>query len=165
MRHRHHKYSSFGLKPGPRKALLRGLVQALVEHERIKTTLPKARALRPLIERAVSLGKKQSLSSRRKILSLYPSSEASSKIFKNLSERFKTRQGGFTRIIKLGPRSGDKTEMAYLEFVDYIPSVKEKSQEDKKQIKKTKKTQYARNKKLKKRIRKIKQLSRRTNRT
>ena len=118
------KSSSFGRHRGPRKALIRGLVNSLVEQERIKTTLTKAKSVRPLIEKAITMGKKGDVHSRRLLLSRYPSKKTVDKIMKNLSPRFKNRQGGYTRIIKLGFRAGDQAPLAYLEFVDYKAQVK-----------------------------------------
>ena len=120
MRHRLRKNSAFGRHRGHSRALMRGLVTALVEHERIKTTLAKARQLRPLVEKAITLGKKNTLHARRLLFSRYPYSKLTAKkIVTDLSVRFKDRAGGYTRIVKLGPRSGDKADLAYLEFVDY----------------------------------------------
>lgn len=109
----------FSRKSGPRKALLRGLVVSLVEHGRIKTTLDRAKEVRRHVEKAITVGKKGDLATTRLLLSRYPNKDAVSSIVKDLSVRFKSRPGGYTRIIKLGVRPGDKAEMAYLEFVDY----------------------------------------------
>lgn len=122
MRHRA-RVSTFGRKTGPRKALLRGLVTSLVEHGRIKTTLAKAKELRRHVERAVTMGKKQSLHAQRLLLSRYPNEATVSTIMKDLAPRFKDREGGYTRILKLGNRPGDNAEMAFIEFVDYAPKV------------------------------------------
>lgn len=119
MRHQMRKESSFGRHRDPRKALIRGLINSLVEQERIKTTLSKAKCVRPLIEKAITMGKKGDVHSRRLLLSRYPNKKTVDKIIKNLSSRFKDRHGGYTRIIKLGFRSGDKAPLAYIEFVDY----------------------------------------------
>ncbi len=118
MRHRA-RVSTFGRKTGPRKALIRGLVTNLVEHGRIKTTLAKAKELRRHVEKAVTLGKKQNLHAQRLLLSRYPNQETVSTIMKDLAPRFKERNGGYTRILKLGMRPGDAAEMAFIEFVDY----------------------------------------------
>lgn len=118
MRHRKTHTSNFGLKPGPRKALMRGLIRSLVEHERIRTTLPKARALRSLVEKAVTTGRKGDMSARRLLFSRFPDKKTVSKIIK-LSERFKERPGGYTRIVRLGRRRGDQASRALIEFVDY----------------------------------------------
>jgi large subunit ribosomal protein L17 len=118
MRHRR-LTKHFSRKSGPRKALLRNLVVSLVEHERIKTTLPKAKELRRHIERAITRGKGGTLADFRLLLSKYPSEPTVNKIIKEISPRFADRNGGYTRIIKLGTRPGDRAEMAFIEFVDY----------------------------------------------
>lgn len=118
MRHRVDKHS-FGRKSGPRKALMRGLVDSLVENGRIKTTVTKAKELRRYVEKAVTIGKKGDVHSRRVLLSKYPNKNTVSTIVDDLSKRFQERPGGYTRIIKLGDRPGDKAEMAFIEFVDY----------------------------------------------
>ena len=163
MRHRHQKYSSFGLKPGPRKALIRGLAESLVQHERIKTTLPRAKETCRVVEKALTLSKEGSVSSRRLLLSQFPKQELVSKMLNTLGVRFKDRKGGFTRIVKLGRRFGDQAEMVYLEFVDYDPSEKNVS-EKKETPSLQKKKIYLKKKKVKKRLRKIQQESRRINR-
>ncbi|MDE0151955.1 MAG: 50S ribosomal protein L17 [Bdellovibrionales bacterium] len=162
MRHRHQKHSSFGLKSGPRKSLIRGLVQSLVVHERIKTTLPRARSAQRFVEKAVTLGKKGGLPERRLLLSRLSNASAVSKIMDQLSSRFKDRAGGFTRMIKLGQRAGDQAEMVYLEFVDYDPN--QALSKETKDASDVKRQSYLKKKKTKKRIRKIQQHSRRVNR-
>ena len=175
MRHQLKKRSSFGLKPGPRLALIRNLVSSLVEHERIKTTLPRAQEVRRRVERAITIGRKENLSARRVLLSRFPNKKTVSKIMNQLAVQFKERPGGFTRIIKLGKRSGDSAEMAYIELVNYDPlkakpseksSKKEKDQKPaaKKKSKQGKIT-FKLKKKKKKHLRKVKALSRRTNRS
>ncbi len=129
MRHRA-KTATFNLKNGPRKALIRGLVTSLVEHGRIKTTLAKAKELRRHVERAVTLGKDGTLHAQRLLLSRYPNQDTVSTIMKDISPRFKTRPGGYTRILKLGMRPGDRAEMAFIEFVDYSASEKATKSED-----------------------------------
>ena len=126
MRHLVKKSPSFGRRRGPRKALLRNLICSLVEHERIKTTLPKAKCVRSLAEKAVTIGKRGDRHSYRLLGALYPNKKTVQKIVKNISPRFKSRPGGYTRIIKLGFRQGDKAPLAYLEFVDYMPKLKTK---------------------------------------
>lgn len=118
MRHRVHSHQ-FGRKPNARKALLRGLVDSLVEHGRIKTTLPRAKELRRHVERAVTIGKAGSVHARRVLLSRYPNKNTVSTLVDDISKRFEKRPGGYTRIIKLGSRPGDQAEMAFIEFVDY----------------------------------------------
>lgn len=118
MRHRV-KTHSFGRRPDARKALIRGLVDSIVEYGRIKTTVPKAKELRRHVEKAITYGKKDSVHARRVLAAKYPNKNTVSTIFNDLSKRFKERPGGYTRIIKLGARAGDKAEMAFIEFVDY----------------------------------------------
>ena len=118
MRHRvaHRK---LGRTSEHRLSLLRNLTAALILHERIRTTLPKAKELRPFAERLVTLGKKDSLHARRQALRIIPRKNVVAKLFNEISPRFAERPGGYTRILKLGPRKGDGAEMAFIEFVDY----------------------------------------------
>lgn len=109
----------FDRKSGPRKALLRGLVTSLIEHGRITTTVDRAKEVRRHVEKAITLGKKGDLATTRLLMSRFPNKEAVATIIKDLAPRFKTRPGGYTRIIKIGRRPGDTAEMAFLEFVDY----------------------------------------------
>ena len=125
----------FSRKSGPRKALIRGLVVALVEHGRIKTTVDRAKEVRRHVEKAITLGKDADLAAIRLLLSRFPNESAVRTIVDDLSSRFKSRPGGYTRVIKIGRRPGDAAEMAFIEFVDYDYKAKEKS-EAKKQTKK-----------------------------
>jgi large subunit ribosomal protein L17 len=161
MRHRA-KVSTFGRKTGPRKALLRGLVHSLVEHGRIKTTLAKAKELRRHVERAITMGKKGTLHSRRILMSRYPNENTVSTIMTDLAPRFQTRPGGYTRILKLGQRPGDRAEMAFIEFVDFDPSAPKVV--DEKAVQAHKKTVAHAAEAKKKRIRKFQEASRRINR-
>jgi len=106
-----------GRNTSHRRALLRNLVTSLVLEERIQTTVPKAKAMRPLAERMVTLGKRGSLHARRQAASYLLSPEAVAKLFDSLSARFGDRAGGYTRIIKTGFRAGDNAPMAYIEFL------------------------------------------------
>ena len=101
-----------------RKALLMNMSNALIKHEQITTTLPKAKELRPFIEKVVTLGKKGDLSSRRKAMSILQDEKMTKKIFDILAERYSQREGGYTRIIKLGNRFGDNASTAVIEFVE-----------------------------------------------
>jgi len=101
-----------------RKALLMNLSNALIKHEQITTTLPKAKELRPFIEKVVTLGKKGDLSARRKTMSILQDEKMTKKIFDILAGRYSERHGGYTRIIKLGNRYGDNAATAVIEFVD-----------------------------------------------
>lgn len=109
----------FSRKSGPRKALIRGLMNSLVEHGRIKTTVTKAKEVRRHIERVVTLGKKDDLNSLRLIIARLASQENAISLVKTIAPRFKDRDGGYTRVLKVGRRPGDCAEMAFLEFVDY----------------------------------------------
>jgi len=104
--------------PAQRKALYRGLLISLVKHKRTKTTLAKAKALRSQMERLVTVAKREDLSARRSLLKIIPQKEIVNKMLTEIGPRFKKRPGGYLRIVKLGPRSSDQTEMARLEFVE-----------------------------------------------
>lgn len=114
-----------------RKGLLRNLVNSLVEHGRITTTVTKAKELRRHVERAVTLGKKGTLHARRVLLSRYPKASTVEALMKDIGPRFKTRPGGYTRVIKLGTRKGDCAEMAFIEWVDYELPKKEEATDKK----------------------------------
>jgi large subunit ribosomal protein L17 len=101
-----------------RKALFRNLVGALIQRERISTTLAKAKELRGKVEKTISLGKKGTLHARRQAFKLAPQKETVQKVFGSLAERYAKRPGGYTRIIKIGPRKGDNAPMAFIELVD-----------------------------------------------
>ena len=102
-----------------RNAMFRNQLASLIEHERIVTTLPKAKELRPLIEKLITLGKKDSVHARRQAARIVADDTLVSKLFGTLGPRFSERPGGYTRIVKLGARRGDAAEMAILEFVGY----------------------------------------------
>ena len=101
-----------------RKALLMNLSNALIKHEQITTTLPKAKELRPFVEKVISLGKKGDIQSRRKAISILQDIKMTKKIFDVMAERYKDRKGGYTRIVKLGSRYGDNAPTAVIELVD-----------------------------------------------
>ncbi len=100
-----------------RRALLRNIVTSLLDKERIKTTLAKAKAARPLAEKMITLAKKDTLHSRRQALRFIFKKEVVRKLFEEIGPRFSERPGGYTRIVKIGPRSGDGAEMAMIELV------------------------------------------------
>ena len=108
----------FGRTSAHRKALFRNLVGALIERERISTTLAKAKELRGKVERTITLGKKGTLHARRQAFKLAPQKEAVQKVFGSLAVRYANRPGGYTRIIKIGPRRGDNAPMVFIELVD-----------------------------------------------
>ena len=107
-----------------RKAMFMNMSNALIKHEQITTTLAKAKELRRFVEKIVTLGKKGDLLSRRKAVSILQDQKMSKKVFDVLAERYKTRAGGYTRIIKLGNRYGDNAPTAVIEFVDKDDSAK-----------------------------------------
>lgn len=159
----------FSRKSGPRKALLRGLMNSLVEHGRIKTTVARAKEVRRHIEKAVTLGKKGDLNSIRLLVARLASKDQALELVKNISPRFKDRNGGYTRVIKIGRRPGDTAEMAFLEFVDFDWKAKsakagtKATKEDKatkKAESKTKKLNAVNALKAKKSVRKIQNKSR-----
>ena len=101
-----------------RKAMFMNMTNALIKHEQITTTLAKAKELRRFVEKIVTLGKKGDLFSRRKAISILQDPKMSKKVFDVLANRYKDRNGGYTRIIKLGSRFGDNAPTAVIEFVD-----------------------------------------------
>ena len=101
-----------------RKAMFMNMSNALIKHEQITTTLAKAKELRRFVEKIVTLGKKGDLLSRRKAISILQDQKMSKKVFDVLSDRYKNRSGGYTRIIKIGNRFGDNAPTAVIEFVD-----------------------------------------------
>ena len=103
-----------------RLSLLRNLAASLIKHERVRTTVAKAKELRPFVEKLVTLGKRDSLHARRQALSILPQKDVVRRLFGEISPRFSERPGGYTRILKLGPRSGDGAPMAFIEFVDFV---------------------------------------------
>jgi len=104
-----------------RKALLANMAVALIKHEQIKTTLPKAKELAPYVEKLITLGKKGDLNARRRLYSIIPEKNWGAKVFDILAERYKDRNGGYTRIMKAGFRYGDSAPMAVIELVDRDP--------------------------------------------
>jgi large subunit ribosomal protein L17 len=107
-----------------RKAMFNNMAAALVKHEQIKTTLPKAKDLRPIVEKLVTLGKKGGLAARRQILASLKDDKLADKLLTTLATRYKTRAGGYTRVLKAGFRYGDMAAMAIIEFVDRDVSAK-----------------------------------------
>ena len=114
-----HKISSYKLKRdvGARKALLKGLVTSVIEHERVVTTIPKAKAIKPLVERMITLAKRDTLHTRRQAAAFLETPTAVKKLFDKLGTRFGQRPGGYTRIVRLGFRKGDGAEQAVIELV------------------------------------------------
>jgi large subunit ribosomal protein L17 len=107
-----------GRKTGHRHALLRNLSAALIKHEQITTTLPKAKELRPYIEKLITLAKRGGLSNRRLAMSRLGDEVQLKKLFEVLAERYSDRDGGYTRVLRAGVRAGDAVQMAIIEFVE-----------------------------------------------
>ena len=104
-----------------RRSLYANLAVALFEHGRIKTTEAKAKEVRPLAEQMITLGKRGDVAAHRQAVAFLRSKPIAHKLFAEIAPRFADRPGGYTRIVKLGPRAGDAAEMVYLELVDYVP--------------------------------------------
>ncbi len=105
-------------KIGPKKALLRNLTTSFLKDERIETTEAKAKEIKSIAEKMITLGKKNDLASRRRALSYIYDEDVVTKLFEDIASRYKDRQGGYTRILKKGPRRGDGAPMAILELVE-----------------------------------------------
>jgi large subunit ribosomal protein L17 len=125
MRHRL-RGRSFSRKSAHRKAMFENLAAALLKHEQITTTLPKAKDLRPIVERLITMGKHGGLANRRRAIAKLQDAKLVDKLMTTLAERYGTRPGGYVRIIKAGFRYGDNAAMAVIELVDRDPEAKGK---------------------------------------
>ncbi len=114
-----HKRSGYKLKrdAGARNSLLKGLVTSVIEQERVVTTVPKAKAIKPLVDKMITLGKRDTLHARRQAAAFLETPASFKKLFDKLGTRFGQRNGGYTRIIRLGNRKGDGAEQAMIELV------------------------------------------------
>lgn len=120
---RHHRAGKkLGRSAAHRKSLYANLAGALIVHGRIKTTVTKAKAVKPFAEQMITLGKRGDLHARRTALSELRSRDVVQTLFEDVAPRFADRPGGYARVVKIGPRPGDSAEMAYLELVDYVPA-------------------------------------------
>ncbi len=117
MRHRL-GYKKLNRTSEHRKALIKNMLNSLIKYEQIKTTLPKAKFLKPQAEKIITLGKKDTLHNTKMLISQLQDTKSASKVKKTLSKRYEKRSGGYTRIIKAGFRYGDNAPMAIIEFVD-----------------------------------------------
>jgi large subunit ribosomal protein L17 len=115
---------SFSRKSAHRKAMFENMAHALLKHEQITTTLPKAKDLRPFVEKLITLGKRGGLHARRQALAQLQDTKITEKLFSTLAERYRGRPGGYIRIIKAGFRYGDAAAMAVIELVDRDPAAK-----------------------------------------
>lgn len=116
MRHRK-KGKILGREKGPREALLRNLAASVILYEKVQTTEAKAKAVRPLVERAITTGKMPTLASRRKLMSFFYTEHPVKKIMEVLGPRYAQRPGGYTRIVKLGHRANDAADVVQIELV------------------------------------------------
>ncbi|HET8607796.1 MAG TPA: 50S ribosomal protein L17 [Gaiellaceae bacterium] len=105
-----------------RKALYANLACALIEHGRIRTTEAKAKSVKPIAERMITLGRRGDVAAQRQAAAYLRSKDVVHKLFSEVAPRFADRPGGYSRIVKLGPRQGDAAEMVYLELVDHVPA-------------------------------------------
>src|SRR5919108_3993315 len=121
MRHRR-QGRKLGRDASHRKALYANLTAALIEHGRIKTTVPKAKEVRPLAEQMITLARRGDVHSRRQALAFLRSQDVVHKLFSEVGPRFADRAGGYSRIVRLGPRGGGAGEMAYLQPLDHVPA-------------------------------------------
>ena len=120
---RHHRAGKkLGRDAAQRRALYANLASSLIEHGRIKTTEAKAKAVKPIAEQMITLGRRGDIHARRQALAFLRTQEVVHQLFSEVAPRFKERPGGYTRIVKLGRRQGDAAEMVYLELVDYEPA-------------------------------------------
>jgi len=119
-----------------RKALMRNMAAALLRHETIRTTLPKAKELRRVVEPLITLGKNDSLAGRRRAFAQLRDDEVVRKLFEDIGPRFKARAGGYTRILKMEPRPGDAAPMALMQLVEKAGAPAEKAEQPKKAAKK-----------------------------
>src|SRR5215472_3146501 len=123
MRHGMHG-RGFSRRSEHRKAMFENLCAALIKHEQITTTLPKAKDLRPIVERLITMGRRGGLANRRRAIATLHDEKLADKLVTTLAERYKTRPGGYTRVIKAGFRYGDNAAMALIELVDRDPDAK-----------------------------------------
>ncbi len=140
MRHRKAGYK-LGRNPSHRRATLRNLVTNVIERERVRTTLTRAKAARPLVERMITLGKRDNLHARRQADAFLMTGDATRKLFADLAPRFAERNGGYTRIVRAGFRVGDGAEVAILELIGSELKKKEKKPKKKAEEPKTEGTE------------------------
>ena len=118
------KHRKLNRSSSHRKALLMNLSNSLIKHEQIKTTLPKAKELKPQIDKVITIGKKNILSNKKRLFSKLQDKKSVTKVFGELSKRYSARKGGYSRVLKAGFRTGDDAPMAVIELVDRNPEAK-----------------------------------------
>ena len=117
-------HRKLGRTSAHREAMFANMAASLIKHEQITTTLPKAKELRPYVERIITLGKRGGLHARRQAYAQVMDEKVVDKLFTTIADRYRTRQGGYTRVLKAGLRYGDAAEMAVIELVDRDPAAK-----------------------------------------
>ncbi len=117
-------YRKLGVTSTHRRAMFANMAVALIKHEQIKTTLPKAKELRPVVEKLITLGKKGGLANRRRAIAEIRDEKMVEKLFTTLADRYRTRSGGYCRVLKAGFRYGDMAAMAMIELMDRDPDAK-----------------------------------------
>ncbi len=117
-------HRKFGRTSSQRRALFAGLAASVLKHEQVKTTLPKAKEVRPMVEKLITLGKRGDLHARRQAFAVLRDDKVVAKLFSTLAERYKTRPGGYTRVLKAGFRYGDAAPMGVIELLDRDPEAK-----------------------------------------
>ena len=132
-------YKKLNRTPEHRKALIKNMINSLIKYEQITTTLPKAKVLKPQADKIITLGKKNTLSNTKTLISKLQDIKSTNKVKKTLSKRYENRKGGYTRIIKAGFRYGDNAPMAVIEFVDRDVEAKKVDRKKKDANKDTKK--------------------------
>ena len=142
MRHKF-GYRKLNKTPEHRKALLKNMLNSLIKYEQITTTLPKAKELRPLIDKVITIGKKNNLSNKKRLFSKLQDRNSVVKVFDILSTRYEKRKGGYSRVIKAGFRYGDDAPMAVLELVDRDTEAKKVDKPKKVETKEKDNTQVA----------------------
>ena len=145
MRHKH-GYKKLNRTSEHRKALIKNMLNSLIKYEQIKTTLPKAKVLKPEADKIITLGKKDNLQNTKSLITKLQNSASANKVKKTLSKRYMNRKGGYTRIVKAGFRYGDNAPVAIIEFVERDPEAKK--------VDKIKKNKDIKNNKEKKEINK-----------
>jgi large subunit ribosomal protein L17 len=147
MRHRKGNYK-LGRRQDHRLAMFRNLLTALFRHERVLTTEAKAKAIRPTADEMVTLAKRDSLHARRQVLTMIPDTKVVGRLFDAIGARFADRHGGYTRIVRVGPRPGDAAMMVYVELVDRVETATDGDKgKDKKKSEKPPKSEAKRKKK------------------
>jgi len=126
MRHRNGGYK-LGRNTSHRRALLRNLVTSIIINDRIETTLTKAKASRPLVEKMITLGKNGSVHARRQALAYLLTPQSVDRLFSTVAPRYATRNGGYSRIVRMGPRKGDSAEVAFIELLGAEQELSEKA--------------------------------------